>query len=143
MGVIITNLETLTGQSNLSAGVNSMDDAELLVMTLPKTTRDSLLRNSGLDSGTSDSQLARLIYEQEVEGVGEPTIEIEGIDLEGIKPFEDDREGQGVGQSQVDDDLEQLFDQNCQGCWEDGHPAVPYMLSGADLWPKYTQYIPK
>ena len=116
MGVIITNLETLTGQSNLSAGVNSMDDAELLVMTLPKTTRDSLLRNSGLDSGTSDSQLARLIYEQEVEGVGEPTIEIEGIDLEGIKPFEDDREGQGVGQSQVDDDLEQLFDQNCQGC---------------------------
>ena len=109
MGVIITNLETLTGQRNLSAGVNSMNDAELLVMTLPKTTRDSLLRNSGLDSGTSDSQLARLIYEQEVEGVGEPTIEIEGIDLEGIKPFEDDREGQGVGQSQVDDDLEQLL----------------------------------
>lgn len=109
MGVIITNLETLTGQSNLSAGVNSMNDAELLVMTLPKTTRDSLLRNSDLDSGTSDSQLARLIYEQEVEGVGEPTIEIEGIDLEGIKPFEDDREGQGVGQSQVDDDLEQLL----------------------------------
>ena len=109
MGIIISNLETITGQTNLSSGINNKNDAELLVMTLPNTTKESLLRNSGLDLGTSDAQLTNLIYQQEVEGGGEPTVEIEPIDIEGIKPFEDDREGQGVGQSQVDDDLEQLL----------------------------------
>jgi hypothetical protein len=109
MGIIISNLETITGQTNLSSGVNNINDAELLVMTLPQTTKESLLRNSGLDVGTSDSQLTNLIYQQEVEGIVEPTVEIEPIDVEGIKPFEDDREGQGVGQSQIDDDLEQLL----------------------------------
>ena len=109
MGIIINNLETITGQTNLSSGINNKNDAELLVMTLPNTTKESLLRNSGLDLGTSDAQLTNLIYQQEVEGGGEPTVEIQPIDIEGIKPFEDDREGQGVGQSQVDDDLEQLL----------------------------------
>lgn len=109
MGIIISNLETITGQTNLSSGINNKNDAELLVMTLPNTTKESLLRNSGLDLGTSDAQLTSLIYQQEVEGGGEPTVEIQPIDIEGIMPFEDDREGQGVGQSQIDDDLEQLL----------------------------------
>ena len=64
---VLSNIEILTNQSNLKAGITGFDDALLLVETLPSNTRADLLRNSNLDGNTTNSQLANLILaEKEV-----------------------------------------------------------------------------
>jgi len=88
MGRTIRLLEEITGNKGLSSGISEVSDVELLVSTIPSTTKTALKRNLGLDEATTDSQLVTLISSEEFGGDGEPfTPIIEPIDIENMQPF--------------------------------------------------------
>ncbi len=107
MGRILNTLERISNQSGLSAGISDVSDVELLVSSLPSTTKETLKKDLGLDNGTTDSQLVSLIASDEFDG-GEPfTPVIEPIDIEGMQPFEPiEREGEGEGEGSITDFLD-------------------------------------
>ena len=107
MGRILNTLERISNQSGLSAGISDVSDVELLVSSLPSTTKETLKRDLGLDNGTTDSQLVSLIASDEFDG-GEPfTPVIQPIDIEGMQPFEPiERQGEGEGEGSITDFLD-------------------------------------
>jgi len=96
MGRTIRLIEEITGNKGLSSGISEVSDVELLVSTIPSTTKTALKRNLGLDEATTDSQLVTLIASEEFGGDGEPfTPVIEPIDIGSMQPFTPSTDGGG------------------------------------------------
>lgn len=110
MSSVLREVESLTNQSNLSFGISDMSDAELLVQSLPKEVKDNVKSNLALPQTTSDSELARLIIDnldnQNLERPIETDFDIDDIDIESIKPFEGDAEGQSSVNLNIEDILD-------------------------------------
>ena len=105
---ILSNLEKLTNQSNLKAGITDFDDAVFLVETLPSATKNTLLRQLNLDGSTTNTQLANLII-AEKEGKTIETQEIPNTEID-IETIDDEPLGQNITDNELKNLIEEDFE---------------------------------